>query len=101
MKDRFFYLPYSYIELESSCAQSIHISSKSLKGEQPIMTISDRENMAIALHSAADSIIRRHENGQELVNYILSRYGAFSIDTLSPSHYEAAFFELDALDADL
>ena len=45
--------------------------------------------------------IATHLGGNQLVNHVLSNYGAKSIEDLSPAHYSEAFDELDYIATDL
>ncbi len=59
----------------------------------------ERENWINTIESCADRITE--EIGYETVAFVLGKYGANSIETLSPEDYSEVFSELYAIEADL
>lgn len=64
------------------------------------MTSYDNENLMINIQNAADSIAA-YPRGAEIVNHVLSNYGANSIENLSPCNFAEVFDELDFIASDL
>lgn len=62
------------------------------------MTRFERENWLCNIQNAAAEVTALL--GQETVRFILQKYGARSIEDLSPCHYSEAFDELDFMASD-
>lgn len=58
------------------------------------------DNWMINIQNAADDIAS-HPRGDEIVMHVLSKYGADSIESLSPCHCAEVFEELDFIADDL
>lgn len=63
------------------------------------MSTSDNENWIINIQNTADEVAS--QLGFETVKHILTKYGASSIEDLSPSYYTEVFDELDFIANDL
>lgn len=63
------------------------------------MSTRDKEFWIINIQNAAKEVAS--QLGHETVKHILKKYGANSIEDLSPSHYTEVFDELDFIANDL
>ena len=63
------------------------------------MTKSDKENWIINIQNAANEVATLFGNDE--VTHILKKYGASSIEYLSPCYYAEVFNELDFIANDL
>ena len=63
------------------------------------MSINDKESWIINIQNTADEVAS--QLGYENVKHVLRKYGANSIEDLSPSHYTEVFDELDFIANDL
>lgn len=63
------------------------------------MSIRDNDNWIINIQNTADEVAS--QLGCETVKHILGKYGASSIEDLSPSYYTEVFNELDFIANDL
>lgn len=68
-------------------------------GKKHKMSIKDKESWIINIQYAADEVAS--QLGYETVKHILRKYGASSIEDLSPSYYTEVFDELDFIANDL
>ncbi len=59
----------------------------------------ERENLIISIENSAAYIAS--ENKPETINFILSKYGAESIEQIPDCYLSEVFNELDAIEADL
>ena len=68
-------------------------------GKKYEVSINDKESWIINIQNTADEVVS--QLGYETVKHILRKYGAKSIEDLSPSHYTEVFDELDFIANDL
>lgn len=59
----------------------------------------DKQDWMISIQNDAEEVAEHL--GNETVQFILGKYGATSIEDLSPSHYDEVFDELDFIANDL
>lgn len=68
-------------------------------GKKYEVSINDKESWIINIQNTADEVAS--QLGYETVKHVFRKYGANSIEDLSPSHYTEVFDELDFIANDL